>query len=121
MASTLYTAIVQKKVKSAIPKLNGKGKPILQGPDGKPLPVNPDTGDQIGDGTPMLEVIVTETTDNPLTDEAGNVIEAGNPEALLRRVKEHFDDQEDTEVLKIVVREIKTVQEVSGEELAKVK
>jgi len=94
---------------------------VLLDPSGKPLPVDEATGDQIGTGTPKMEMIETDTADNPLTDEAGNVVEAGTPEALLRRVKEHFADAEDTTVVHVAVRKTETVEEVSGEELAAVK
>lgn len=118
---TVYTAIVQKKVKSSIPVLNGKGKPVLVDPNGKSLPVNEETGEQVGTGTPKLEQITTDTTDDPLTDEAGNMVEAGTEEALLRKVKEHFADDENTTVLHVTVRKTETSREVSEEDLAKVK
>ncbi len=90
-------------------------------PSGKPLPVNEQTGDQIGTGSQKYETIETETTDAPLTDEAGNPVEAGTPEALLRKVKEHFAEAEDTTVLHVIVRKTETASEMSGEQLAAVK
>lgn len=92
------------------------------GPDGKELPtgddgkyVNPDAGTQ------KFDLTTTESTDDPLTDEAGNPVEAGTIEALLRRVKEHFDGEDNVEVLRVAVQEIKTVKDISGAELAEVK
>ena len=54
-------------------------------------------------------------------DEQGNVVEAGTVDALLRRVKEHFqrEEHENVEVQKVVVQEVKTIQELTGEELRK--
>jgi hypothetical protein len=52
-------------------------------------------------------------------DEAGNPIEAGTPEAVLKKVKEHFAEEEDTEILSVIVLETKPVREVSAAEFAK--
>lgn len=118
---TVYTAIVMKKVKSSIPVLDGKGKPVFLDPQGKPIPRDGDGKLTIENGNQKFEVIESDTTDNPLTDEAGNVIEAGTEEALLRKVKEHFAEAEDTTVVHVVVRKTETATEMSGEQLAAVK
>jgi hypothetical protein len=91
------------------------------GPDGKELPKDPDTGKYIGEGAQRFETTTTDSTDDPMTDEAGNPVEAGTIEALLRRVKEHFDGEDNVEVLRVTVQEIKTIKEISGAELAEVK
>jgi hypothetical protein len=90
------------------------------GPDGKELPKD-DTGKYIGTGTQKIETSTTSSTDDPLTDEAGNVVEAGTVDSLLRKVKEHFgrEEHENVEIQKVIIQEIKTIQEVSGEELRK--
>lgn len=93
--------------------MDQSGKELPKGDDGKYL--NPDAGKQ------RLESTTTESTVDPLTDEAGNPVEAGTIEALLRRVKEHFDGEDNVEVLRVTVQEIKTVKEISGAELAEVK
>lgn len=90
------------------------------GLDGKEL-LKDDEGRYIGTGTQRFETTTTDSTDDPLTDESGNQIEAGTVDALLRKVKEHFskEEHENVEVLKVTVQEIKTLQEVTGEELKK--
>lgn len=118
---TVYTAIVQKRVKSSIPVLDTKGKPVYLDPQGKPVERDAQGNLPPGDWTQKFEVIESDTTDNPLTDEAGNVVEAGTEEALLRKVKEHFSDAEDTTVVRVVVRKTETSAEMSGEQLAAVK
>lgn len=89
-------------------------------PQGKPIP-RTEAGELTASGEQKFEIIVTDTTDDPLTDEAGNVIEAGTPEALLRKVKEHFADDANVTVQHVTLRKTETVKEVSGEELAAVK
>ena len=92
------------------------------GPDGKELPADPDKpGHYVGTGTQKFEVTKTESTDDPLTDEAGNPVTAGSPEALLRKVKEHFavEEFENVEILEVSVQETLTMRKVTGEELAK--
>lgn len=113
-----YTAVVQKKVTFRRPALNTSAKPVLVDPSGKELPKD-DAGVYIGTGTQKIDVSTTDSTDDPLMDEAGNPIEAGTVEALLRKVKEHFEGEEDTQVLHVTVQETKTIAEVSGEELKK--
>lgn len=113
-----YTAIVRQKVTSRIPALNTSAKPLLVDPSGKELPKD-DLGAYIGTGTQKVEEISTETTVDPVTDENGNPLEAGTPEALLRSVKAHFDEYENIEVLSVKVQETKTVREISGADLAK--
>ncbi len=66
-----------------------------------------------------MDVTSTESTENPVMDEAGNPVEAGAADALLRKVKEHFAEEEGTEVLSVIVLETKPVRELSGAELAK--
>ena len=90
------------------------------GPDGKELPKD-DAGKYVGVGAQRYETTTTDSTDDPLTDEAGNPLEAGTVDAMLRKVKEHFskEEHENVEVLKVTVQEIKTIQEVTGEELRK--
>lgn len=117
-----FTAIVKKRVTTAVPQLNTYGKPLLVGPDGKELPKNPeDPRIYIGIGTQKVEKMVTPVTDDPLTDEAGNVVTAGTPDALLRKVKEHFEAEgfENTEILEVAVQETLVMKRVTGEELAK--
>ncbi len=92
------------------------------GLDGKELPSDPDKpGGYLGTGVQRFEATTTDSTDDPLTDEAGNQIEAGNVDALLRKVKEHFqkEEHENVEIQRVTVQEIKTVKELTGEELAK--
>lgn len=72
----------------------------------------------MGSGTPQVEIMETPTIDNPLTDEAGNVIESGSVNGIFRAVRSHFKDFQG-EIEKVIVRETRTVQEVSGEELQK--
>jgi hypothetical protein len=90
------------------------------GPDGKEL-LKDDKGVYIGTGTQKFEVTTTDSTDDPLTDEAGNPVTAGSPEALLRKVKEHFaaEEFENVEILEVSVQETLTMRKVTGEELAK--
>ncbi|MGI0148683.1 MAG: hypothetical protein ACREDF_04025 [Thermoplasmata archaeon] len=93
--------------------LDPSGKPIPRDKEGSLAPVQ--------GAVQKLEVIESDTTDSPLTDEAGNVIEAGTEEALLRKVKEHFAEAEDTTILHVVVRKTETSVEMTGEQLAAVK
>lgn len=113
-----YTAVVHKRVRVERPVLNSRGKQVLLGPNRKPLPIDEKTGEQVGSGTPQVEIIETPTIDNPLTDEAGNVVESGSAHGILRAVRSHFKDFQG-EIEKVIVRETRTVQEVSGEELQK--
>lgn len=118
-----FSAIVKKKTSSRTPVLNSAARPLLVGPDGKELLPDLDKppGHYIGTGTQKFETTTTESTDDPLTDEAGNVVTAGSPEALLRKVKEHFaaEEFENVEILEVAVQETLTMRRVTGEELAK--
>jgi hypothetical protein len=87
-------------------------------PNGKELPKD-DAGAYIGTGVQRLEAIQTNTIDDPLCDEAGNPVEAGTVEALLRKVKEHFAEEADTEILRVTVQETKPVGEYTGPEVMK--
>lgn len=92
------------------------------GPDGKELPKDPnDPKIYLGTGTQKVEILPTESTDDPLTDDQGNVVTAGNVDALLRRVKEHFqaEEFENVEILEVAVQETLTIKKVTGEELEK--
>jgi hypothetical protein len=92
------------------------------GLDGKELPADPASpGKYLGTGVQKIETTTTDSTDDPLTDESGNPVEAGTVDALLRKVKEHFsrEEHENVEVQRVTVQEIKTIQEVTGEELRK--
>jgi len=91
------------------------------GPDGKELLRDDRTGAYVGTGTQKVERIQTDVTDDPLIDEAGNVVTAGTPEALLRKVKEHFeaDGLENVAILEVAIAETLVVRRVTGEELAK--
>jgi hypothetical protein len=115
-----FSVIVKKKTTFRTPVLNTSGKPLLVGPDGKELPKD-DKNAYIGSGTQKLESTTTNSTDDPLTDEAGNIVTAGTPEALLRRVKEYFaaEEFENVEILEVSVQETLTVRKVTGEELSK--
>lgn len=115
-----FTAIVKKRVTARTPALNTSGKQILLGPDGKELPKN-EKREYVGEGTPKWEEIKTDSTDNPLTDEIGNVIEAATAETLLQKVKEHFsrEEHENVEIQTVTVQVTTTVKVVSGEELSK--
>ena len=115
-----FTAGVKKKSTFRTPVLNTSGKPLLVGPDGKEL-LKDDNGAYIGTGTQKFDVTKTESTDDPLTDEAGNPVTAGNPDALLRRVKEHFgaEEFENVEILEVSIQETLTMKKVTGQELAK--
>ena len=84
------------------------------GPDGKELPQD-DQGKYIGTGSQKVEEIKSESTEDPLTDEAGNPIEAGTPEAMIRAVRDHFKDEEDTEILSVAIHKTETVLNLSGE------
>jgi hypothetical protein len=89
---------------------------------GKELPPDPDRpGHYLGSGKQRIEKTDTNSVDDPLTDESGNVVEAGTVDALLRKVKEHFskEEHENVEIQKVLVQEIRAVQEVPGEELRK--
>ena len=89
---------------------------------GKELPSDQDKpGYYIGTGKQKIESTTTNAVDDPLTDDQGNTIEAGTVDSLLRKVREHFgrEEHENVEVQKVVVQEIKTIQEVTGEELRK--
>ncbi len=117
-----FQAVVHKKTTSHRGVLNSAAKPLLVDEQGKELPPDPNNrGCYIGTGKQRIEKIVTPSVDDPLTDEAGNVVEAGSVDALLRRVKEHFgrEEHEGVEIQKVVVQELQTVKVVSGEELAK--
>jgi hypothetical protein len=113
-----YTAVVKKRVTSRQPVLQTSGKPVLVAQDGQELPKDPD-GKYIGTGEPKVEIFSTDSVDDPVTDEAGNPLEAGTPEALLRMVRESYD--EDTEVLEVWVQETKTVRTLTGAELKQVR
>jgi hypothetical protein len=78
-------------------------------------------GKYIGTGIQKIETTTTNSVDDPLTDDQGNTVSAGTADALLRRVKEHFDreEYENVEITKVEVLEVKTVRAVSGEELSK--
>jgi hypothetical protein len=117
-----YSVVVKKRTTVAIPQLNTYGKPLLLGPDGKELPKHPDNpGTYIGTGTQKIERLTPESTDDPLTDDQGNVVTAGSVDALLRKVKEHFsaEEFENVEILEVAVQETLTIKKVTGEELAK--
>jgi hypothetical protein len=88
------------------------------GPDGKELPKD-DTGAYVGTGEQKFDEIQTDTTDDPLCDEAGNPVEAGTVEAILRKVKEHFVDEAETEILHVTVQETKSIGEYTGLEVMK--
>lgn len=90
----------------------------MVGPDKKELPKD-DQGRYIGTGTPKIDVTETESTENPVMDEAGNPVEAGAVDALLLKVKAHFAEEEDTEILSVTVLETKPVREVAAAEFAK--
>jgi hypothetical protein len=79
----------------------------------KILPKLDTKGQRVGD-----EIIESEVTDSPLTDDVGNPIEAGTVEALLRKVREHFegDTEIGSEVLRVAVRKTETVQVLLGAE-----
>jgi hypothetical protein len=93
---------------------------VLLDPAGKELPKD-DKNNYIGEGTPKMKKDTTETTVDPLTDDSGNPVEAGTADALLRAVKAHFADDPETEVLRVWVQETKTVQDLSGAQLADIK
>lgn len=117
-----YSVVVKKRTNVAIPQMNTYGKPLLVGPDGKELLKDPnDPKLYVGTGTQKVEILPTDSTDDPLTDDQGNVVTAGNVDALLRRVKEHFqaEEFENVEVLEVSVQETLTIKKVTGEELAK--
>lgn len=86
-------------------------------PSGKELPKD-DEGAYIGSGVQKIETITTESVDDPLTDEAGGPIERGTVDALLGAIRDHFAEEEDTEILNVKVQETKTIMEVSGADLA---
>lgn len=115
-----FIAVVHKKTTFRTPVLNSAARPLLVGPDGKEL-LKDDAGKYVGTGTQKIETTTTPSIDDPLTDESGNQIEAGTVDALLRKVKEHFgrEEHENVEVQKVVVQEIRTIQEFTGEELRK--
>lgn len=119
----MYTAIVLKKVKHAIPVLNGKGQEIFLDAMGKEVPRDEHGAltPYAGPGTKKMELLESDSIDNPLTDDAGNVVQAGTEEALLRRVREHFEGQENVEILRVVIQKTEKVREVSAAELAAVK
>ena len=117
-----FIAVVRKKISHQTPALNSAARPLLVGQDGKELPADPNNpGKYLGTGIQKIETTTTESTDDPLVDEMGNTIDAGTVDALLRRVKEHFgrEENENVEVLKVTIQEVKSIQEVSGEELRK--
>jgi hypothetical protein len=111
-----FTAIVQKRVTFRRPALNTSAKPLLVDTQGTELPKD-ETGAYVGAGIQKIDVTTTDTTDDPLCDEAGNPIEAGTVEAMLRRIKEHFADEGETEVLHVTVQETKSVGEYTGKEV----
>ncbi len=115
-----YSAVVRKRTTFSTPVLQTNLKPVLVDPQGKEL-LKDESGAYIGTGVQKFEVTKTESTDDPLTDEAGNVVTAGNVEALLRKVKEHFgvDEAENVEILEVSVCETLVLKKVTGEELAK--
>lgn len=113
-----FTAIVQKRVTFRRPALNTSAKPLLVDPKGVELPKD-DNGAYVGTGEQKIDVTKTDTTDDPLCDEAGNPVEAGTVEAMLRRVKDHFADEAETEVLHVTVQETKSVGEYTGAEVMK--
>jgi hypothetical protein len=115
-----FTAVVKKKSTFRTPVLQTNLKPVLVGPDGKELPKDAD-GAYIGTGVPKFELTKTDSVDDPLTDETGNPVTAGSPEALLRKVKEHFaaDEFENVEILEVAIQETLTMRKVTGEELKK--
>ncbi len=117
-----FQAVVHKKKTFYRGALNSAARPLLVDEQGKELPPDPDKpGHYLGAGKQKIESTVTPSIDDPLTDEAGNTIEAGTVDALLRRVKEHFsrEEHENVEVQKVIVNEIMPVKTVTGEELAK--
>ena len=101
--------------------MDSVGREIWLDAEGKQIPRD-DKGNLVDAGMQRKgEIIETDTVDNPLTDDAGNVIEAGTIEALLRRVQEHFEEDKNVTILRILVRETRIVREVGQEELAEVK
>jgi hypothetical protein len=90
----------------------------MLGPDGKELPKN-EKREYVGQGTPKFEEISTESTANPLTDEMGTPVERPTVEAMVAAVKEHFADDDDTEVLHVTIQETKTVAEFPGSDFKK--
>jgi hypothetical protein len=101
--------------------MDTRGKPVFLDPQGKPIPRD-EHGVLTAPGhSQKFEVIESDSTDDPLTDEAGNVVEAGTEEALLRKVKAHFAEAEDTQVISVTVRKTEDIKEVSGADLAAVK
>jgi hypothetical protein len=117
-----FTAVVQKKTTFRTPVLNSAAKPLLVGLDGKEL-LKDDNGLYIGTGTQKFESTTTNSTDDPLTDENGNPVEAGTVESLLRKIKEYFgkEEHENVEIIKVSVQEIKTIAEYSGAALSEIK
>lgn len=115
-----YQAQVHKKTTHHKGALNSAARPLLVDDQNKELPKD-DQGKYIGAGKQRIESTVTPSIDDPLTDGEGNPVEAGTVDALLRRVKEHFQKEEfeSVEIQKVVVQEILTVKTVTGEELAK--
>jgi hypothetical protein len=75
--------------------------------------------DTKGKETGEVEIIDSYPVDNPLTDEAGNIVQAGTSDALLRKVREHFEAIDGVEIQKVIVLETRAVREISGEELGK--
>lgn len=116
--NTIYTAVVQKKVTSRIPRLDTAARPIILDKEGKQVPRN-EKGALLGEGTPAFETVTTDSVDNPLTDEAGNPVEAASADLLLGKVREHFREEPEVEVVRVVIRETRTVRSLSGEEFRK--
>ena len=118
-----FQAQVHKKTTHHKGALNSAARPLLVDEQGKELPPDPDKppGHYLGTGKQKIESTVTPSIDDPLTDDQGNTVEAGTVDALLRRVKEHFQKEEfeSVEIQKVVVQEIMNVKTVTGEELAK--
>lgn len=116
-----FQAVVHKKTTSYKGALNSAARPLLVDDQGKELLPDPDKppGHYIGTGKQRIDNTTTPSIDDPLTDDQGNTVEAGTVDALLRRVKEIFsrEEHENVEIQKVVIQEIKTIQEVTGEEL----
>lgn len=115
-----FQAQVHKKTTFRKGALNSAAKALLVDEQGKELPKD-DQGKYIGTGKQRIEVSTTNAVDDPLTDDQGNTVEAGTVDALLRRVKEHFQKEEfeNVEIQKVVVQEVKVIEEITGEELRK--
>lgn len=115
-----YTAIVHKRITSMLPVLDGLGRPVFLDAEKKPVQRDEQGNLPPGNWTQKLETIESVTIDDPVTDEAGNVIVAGTEEALLRKVMEHYSQYENVTILSVLVQRTETVREVSGKELGAV-